>query len=380
MEKKYCTSEEVQHILGITAGTVYSYVSRGMLRSEQSSENARQRVYHTEDVRKLLEKRTGGTTQASGDVLETSITRVTENGLQYRGVDVRKLADNASFEQVLSLLWTGSKDAEAVTFNPAVFSLQEVIEKIEPNPVYKSFSPARRCFFVLGALEPADSSRFDSSSAGTLKTVNLLFQLTVRILTGLPYAGSLSALLSECWELDTAQAEAVNSALIICADYEPDIPVFTARAGVSCETTAYGALIAALAIIDSLSASFASGSLFLAEAAHKGFDSAAGIFFKAGIKNFGLNPNTNDMRGSLILQKCGNADCTAFLRSCGKYLNGQGPSAELALLKMENSLKLPEGSSEIIYLLSRTAGITAHIAEQITSGNKLKLKSVYTGQ
>jgi hypothetical protein len=45
-------------------------------------------------------------------VIETELTEITGDHLRYRGLDVIGLAGHRSFEEVASLLWTGSTDEE----------------------------------------------------------------------------------------------------------------------------------------------------------------------------------------------------------------------------------------------------------------------------
>jgi citrate synthase len=47
--RRYLTATEATELLGIHMGTLYSYVSRGLVRSEVVEADSRQRRYHAED-------------------------------------------------------------------------------------------------------------------------------------------------------------------------------------------------------------------------------------------------------------------------------------------------------------------------------------------
>ena len=51
--KQYLTAYEASEALGVTKATLYSYVSRGLIRSEGGEIGKRERRYSTEDVEKL---------------------------------------------------------------------------------------------------------------------------------------------------------------------------------------------------------------------------------------------------------------------------------------------------------------------------------------
>ena len=57
MQKAYLTASEAAKRLGVSITTLYAYVSRGLIRSEQLSEKKRNRRYNAEDIEKLIEKK-----------------------------------------------------------------------------------------------------------------------------------------------------------------------------------------------------------------------------------------------------------------------------------------------------------------------------------
>lgn len=102
MSDGYITAEEAAEILGVRRSTIYAYVSRKGVRSQQVS-GTRQHRYWRPDVEALRSRARRG--EARIRPADTNITLVSERGLFYRGVDAAELAETASFEEAAALLW-----------------------------------------------------------------------------------------------------------------------------------------------------------------------------------------------------------------------------------------------------------------------------------
>src|SRR5450432_2222158 len=106
MTRNLLTAHQVALRLGVRLPTVYAYVSRGVLRRTVADDDRTSR-FDPAEVDALARRgrpRPGTTRPGSVDVsLATSITRVEERRLFYRGRDVIELAKAASFEQVAEL-------------------------------------------------------------------------------------------------------------------------------------------------------------------------------------------------------------------------------------------------------------------------------------
>ena len=90
MATEWLNSKEAAHRLGVSAATLYAYVSRGLLRSEGSA-GQRERRYRAEDVARLKRRRDVGrkaesiaanTLDFGTPVLESALTLI-ENGRLY---------------------------------------------------------------------------------------------------------------------------------------------------------------------------------------------------------------------------------------------------------------------------------------------------------
>ena len=140
----YVSSRDALRILQVKPQTLYSYVSRGLIR-RRVKPGHRTSYYNREDIHRLKSRsvaRSGhGPAAASAmywgePVLETAITEITPDGPRYRECLATDLArDNRSFESVAEYLWTGNWPSAARTWtNIAVpASLASEFGKIDPS-------------------------------------------------------------------------------------------------------------------------------------------------------------------------------------------------------------------------------------------------------
>ncbi len=109
----FMSSAEALAILGVKPQTLYSYVSRGMIR--RICLDGKNSLYNREDVRRLKARSTarsghgavaGGALQWGEPVLVTGITEITKDGPRYREYLALELArEGYSFESVAEYLW-----------------------------------------------------------------------------------------------------------------------------------------------------------------------------------------------------------------------------------------------------------------------------------
>ncbi len=110
----YVSSAEALAVLAVKPQTLYSYVSRGMIR--RISVDGKTSLYNREDIHRLKARSTarsghgavaGGALQWGEPVLVTGITEITKDGPRYRDYLALELArEGYSFEAVAEYLWT----------------------------------------------------------------------------------------------------------------------------------------------------------------------------------------------------------------------------------------------------------------------------------
>ena len=118
---QYLTVQEATKELGVSAATLYAYVSRGLIRSEPVDGKKRVRRYHREDLQRLKERKELRRNPAKlaeqalhwgAPVLESAITLIANGRLYYRGHDVLALAATRTVEEVAGLIWLGTPEVD----------------------------------------------------------------------------------------------------------------------------------------------------------------------------------------------------------------------------------------------------------------------------
>ncbi len=228
--------------LGISRASLYSYVSRGLVRSFASPRGPRERLYALDDVEALIRRRTrlrrplvaAATALDWGlPVLETRLTRVENGRLYYRDRDAVALSARAMLEEAAALLIPGL-DPESLRALPA--------EPSVPGPpghgTAAFLSRALRLLADIGAEEAPDAGR----AAATVL-------LRVARAAGAGGPGSVHETLGRAWGLGPAGADAVRRALVLCADHELSSSAFAVRVAASTGATLGASIVAGLAAL-----------------------------------------------------------------------------------------------------------------------------------
>ena len=168
MPSEYLSSKEPARRLGVSAATLYAYVSRGLLRSEANA-GQRELRYRADDVSRLKRRRDVGRKAESiaanaldfgTPVLESELTLIQDGRLFYRGHDSAQLARRASLEEVAQLLWESDDRPFAATNLPAMSeSLRRAWAAAE------TLAPVDGCQILLPA-----AARWGGLAPGTVTT------------------------------------------------------------------------------------------------------------------------------------------------------------------------------------------------------------------
>src|ERR1700761_348881 len=112
MKDDWMTAAQAAQALNVTRSTLYAYVSRGLVRSEQAG-GTQQSRYRRQEVERLAVERERArkpalVARASLDwgrpVLNSELTLIEKGRLFYRGRDAIELSRHASLEEVAALL------------------------------------------------------------------------------------------------------------------------------------------------------------------------------------------------------------------------------------------------------------------------------------
>lgn len=397
MEQRYFSAAEAAEELGIAVGTLYSYVSRGLIRSEETEGPSRAKQYRAEDVLRLKQRQAVRRDPAQaapqalryGDpVLESALTLITEEQLFYRGYSVEKLVRERSFEEVAALLWTGDFAAVAL-FAAAGYSA--------PSAELPATLPGLQAALALASA--GDLAAFTLTPTAVAQVGARIVRCLVAVATALPpgeLAGlSVAGALQRAWVPQHFQVTSLlDTALILCADHELNVSAFTARCVASAGATPYQVVIAGLAALSGFRhGGYTERVEVLFREAKRDVHGALAGYGRRGEEVPGFHHPlypTGDPRARLLLELVERYDASkgapASMFATARALRqamldsfGQHPTIDFALVALAHALGLPAGSALLLFALGRTAGWLAHAIEQYQSEVLIRPRARYVG-
>ena len=390
-------AREAAEELGVSVATLYAYVSRGMIRSEEVGGSVRRRRYRAEDIRRLKERKARRRDPDAVEdalswgtpVLESEITLVTDDGLYYRGRDAVALSAGSTVEEVAALIWTGYPARAAELFPPEQPELPprmgDALGSLPPVEAFQVLLP------LAGAGDPA---AYDLRPGAVARTGARILRLMASAVAGEAAPGLAETLRRGWCPRDTgAAASLLSSALVLCADHELPVSTFAARCVASSEATPYAVVAAGLAAVGGVrhGGQIELVEAFLREVEVVG-DARAAISGRLrrgeGIPGFGhsLYPG-GDPRGAELLRATALAypDSPAVALSAevaeeALGLMGERPTVDLGLVTLAQTLGLPSGGAVALFALGRTVGWIGHAIEQYESRSLIRPRARYVGE
>jgi citrate synthase len=399
-EERYLSAGRAAEELGVSLATLYAYVSRGMVRSEEAEGKGRARRYRAEDVRRLKERKERrrdpdgvieGALHWGTPVLESGITMIDGGGLYYRGRNVVDLAEEKSIEQVAALIWTGD-EVMAPTLFPAEMArtsrhIRNVVDSVAgltPVEVFQVMLP------VAAAEDPA---AYDLRPGAVARTGARILRLMTDVAAGESVPG-LARTLQRGWSPDDpGAADLLDAALVFCVDHELPVSTFAARCVASSEATPYAVSLAGLAALGGVKHG---GEIELVEAFLREVDGAGDARavisgrLRRGerIPGFGhsLYPE-GDPRGAGLLRLMAWAYPESIAVALSDSVAGEmlrlmdgRPTVDFALAAVARALELPPGGAVALLALGRTVGWIGHATEQYGSGSLIRPRARYVGE
>ena len=390
----YLTSSQAAEYLGISPATLYSYVSRGLLRSEPLGTNSRSRRYLAADIyalRQRKEQRRNPATVAAtvldfGEpVLSSGITLIQSGKLYYRGYDACELARSSTFESVANLLWTGEL-SQLPSTPPLPSTWSTFLDTIPPQT-----TPLAALQSFLPLAQSLDASAHDTSPQAVVRLGQTVIYLLISIIVANSRAPSVVEGLKNAWHPATPDATALlNAMLILTADHELNISSFTARCVASTGAPPHAALAAALAALQGPrhGGQTLRCEAFLREIAWDGPQAVANRLRRGdSIPGFGhlLYPD-GDPRGRYLvdaaLAAAPNSSAASVVRTaCDTVFQqlGLAPTVDFGLVAAGRILGLPAGAPLLIFALGRIAGWIGHIIEQYQADHLIRPRARYNG-
>ncbi len=399
----YLTAQEAAAELGIRLPTLYSYVSRGLVRSEATGNDPRERRYYAEDVQHLKERQEQRRDPASAvagalhwgtPVLESALTLISDGKLYYRGYDATTLATQQSVEEVASLLWEGDLHASINDWQkpipkPARAARENLISHVRKYPLIEAFQIA------LLMTDSEDPAAYDLRPLAVKQTAVRILRLLTAVTAGQVEEGGIVQTLAQSWMPGQPKkvAQLLNAALILMADHELNVSSFTARCVASAGATPYEVVTAGLAALQGTKHGGVVNRVeVLLDEIHKPANAHRVLSrrLKHGddIPGFGhrLYPE-GDPRARVLLDLMIDAMPRSSVLSLSKAvmqeakaLLGEEPNSDFALATLARLLNLPEGYGLGIFALGRAIGWLAHAIEQYQSNSIIRPRARYVGR
>ncbi len=397
MTRYHLTAAQAAAALGVTRATLYTYTSRGQLRSEPVPGRPRERRYARDDIDRLRDRkemrRDPAKAAARGlhwgsPVRDSGITLIHQGRLYYRGQDAVRLAETASLEELAGFLW-GADGVEQTR----LFAQRA---PLPPRQLAQLARLARDPIAVLQAALPiaasADPSAYDLRPAAVRQSGARILRLFARIVAPRAAAAPMHAALQAAWKLQGAAAgHAIRRALVLCADHELNVSAFAARCAASAGASPYEIVSAALATFRGFKHGGAAGRVLALLAEMESPRRAQSVIasrLRQGepVPGFGhpLYPE-GDPRAIRLLQlaeRSGNdaewRRVRAILQSGSRLLQDL-PNLDFGLAALVRTYGLPTEAPALLFALGRTVGWIAHALEEYAVGELIRPRARYTG-
>ncbi len=396
MPSEYLSSKEAARRLGVSAATLYAYVSRGLLRSEGST-GQRERRYRADDVSRLKRQRDVGrkaeaiaanTLDFGTPVLDSSLTLIKDGQLFYRGHDATRLARNSSLEQVAQLLW----ECDDRPFAPGnIPPMSESLRRARQTA--DTLSAVDGCLVLLPAAARWDHAGWVPDRGVMLETGARILRLLTAAVTRLPFSDApVHEQLAAAWHATADGARLIRAALVLSADHEFNASAFAARVVASTGANLYASTLAGLAAINGPR----HGGLTrlvreLFDELRDRQDIEAALAER--VRQHGQLPGLGhplypdgDVRAATlfdlmreIVPRSAELAFAERIAAASEALTNRRPNIDFATVTLERALGLPEGAALSMFLLGRTAGWIAHALEQAANGALIRPRARYTG-
>jgi len=347
----------------------------------------------------------------------SSITYIDgENGiLAYRGIDIHELADNASFEEVTYLLWHGQLPTRAELVE---FSLQLARERKLDAQIISLLRQAPRHALPMDVLRTIVSSlsffdpeeKVNTKDANYHKAQRLFSQIAMvvaaydRIRKGLPliepdrtlsHSGNFLLMLNGERPSETA-IRALDISLILSADHEWNASTFAARVVAATLSDMHSAITAGIGALKGPLHGGANEAVFkiLIEIDENGADPVEyvkGMFSqKAKVPGFGHRVYTTEDPRATHLRRMsrdlgyssGQTKWFEYSKAIEDFINAEkhlNANVDFYSASTYHTLGIDVDLFTPLFAVSRIAGWTAHVMEQLNDNRLIRPRADYVG-
>jgi citrate synthase len=399
-KRTHLTATEAAQQLGVTEATLYAYVSRGLIRSEDCDGSRRTRKYSAEDVFRLSERKemrknpdkvAENALSWGAPILESAITLITEGHLFYRGYDAIELAQSKSFEDVISLLWTGYFPERGAHVPVTLPNIEGLLPATPPGAVpLDIYGKAQQ---LLPLLAGSEITMHDLRPKTVAFSARKIMHLLVQLAAGREVQTTISESLMQSWAPNNPfAARLFDAALVLSADHELDPSTFTARCVASTRSHPCAVVGACLSALQGhvYREKYFQCEKFLADVYRLGnAREAVASWLKAGlaVPCFGhpLYPG-GDPRAKFLLETIaqdGNPTeklelIFSVVDEVGRVF-GEHPNLEIGLVAITTRLALDLNAARTLFMIGRSAGWMAHAIEQYQVREFFRPRARYVG-
>jgi citrate synthase len=344
----------------------------------------------------------------------SSISSIIDGVLTYRGIDIDELAEHASFEEVVYLLWFGKLPTETelaqlkdnLSKNAVV--PEAVIEQLRLAPNDANAMAVLRT--AISALSLYDPEAADMSVASNVqKAIKLQAQVATiiaayaRIRQGLdPVAPKESASIAENFlymlsgeQPDPVAVEALDKALVLHADHELNASTFAARVTVATLSDIYSGVTSAIGALKGPLHGGANEAVMEMLEEIGSFEAVENyvnkkLDNKEKLMGFGHRVYKNGDPRAKHLQKMSHelGKLTGDLKWYNMSVKiedmvvgekGLKPNVDFYSASVYTTLGIPRDLFTPIFAISRMSGWTAHILEQFENNRLIRPRAEYVG-
>jgi citrate synthase len=403
------SAAEAAKRLGIKQATLYAYVSRGVLTRRRAADG-RASMFDANEVEELARKgrprRAGGAAEL---VIESELTELTSETPRYRGYSATDLALRSSFEDVATLLWTGSlpepgrgADAGDGSGLPgwhataAALAAGSAAQAALPAETL----PLERLQVIVPALAATDQFRLHLDRPAVVAAGQALIAGMIGALppTGAgepedgPIAGRLATRL--CTEpVRPGLVRVLNAALVLVADHEMAASTLAARVAASMRADPYAVVATGLgAMGGALHGGAALGAELMLSSAGSpaGAARVVGDLLRRGERLPGFGHfvyKEGDPRANLLLDLVAEYAPSSQHLAVARAVTDEArrralpePNIEFALAVLGGVAGMIRGAGEAIFATGRTSGWLAHALEEYQRNIPIRPRGIYTGR
>ncbi len=346
--------------------------------------------------------------------LASSITSIEDGVLAYRGITIDELAENASFEEVIHLLWHGRlptrEQLELLRKSIAESAAlpQGLVDMMKSFP--RRTTPMEGLRTAISALAMFDAESEDMSDAANhRKALRLQGQIASVVAafdrirndrdpiaprSDLTLAGNFLYMLKGIMP-DPLSVRALDKAFTLHADHELNASTFAARVAAATLTDLHSAIVAAISALKGPLHGGANQQVMkmLNEIGHPDRADAyirSKLANKEKIMGFGHavykdgDPRAKHLREmSRQLGKLTNQEqwykMSVMIEEIVTGAKGLKPNVDFYSASVYHYLNIASDLFTPIFAISRTSGWTAHILEQYANNKLIRPRAEYTG-